>query len=92
MAAAWSLHLAFGLMARRNEPIEARHVKFGVEIDNKYLQKWYKIYMLSVTNMMTVWNFEVMSGKFNVYKISSTLIISLHKCDGGDDCENDADK
>jgi hypothetical protein len=49
-ATAWNLYSAFGLIVIINEPLEPRHLKFGVEIDHKHTYKFYVQYCLLVNN------------------------------------------
>jgi len=51
----------------------ARHVKLCMETDHNHMYKFCMnfIYKRIITNMATVRNFEVMSDKFNVDRIST---------------------
>jgi len=74
MAATQNLHSAFSLMMITNESLE--NVKFHMEIDHRLSYKFCMnctVYMLPITNMVTVQNYEVVNDKFNIFKMYASL-------------------
>jgi hypothetical protein len=59
MVAVCNVCMDFVLMAVTND------LKFYTEWEDKPLNFIYGIFMLTIQNMVMVWNFEVGSGKFN---------------------------
>jgi hypothetical protein len=68
--------LISGLMAINNEPL-MRHIKSGTDIGHKHTYFGMSKKFLSINNYKhDDRNFEVMSNKFNKYRISTAIISS----------------
>jgi hypothetical protein len=67
----WNLHLAFDLTAMTTDaPVELRNLKFCVALDDKRVRKFcmkkqFYLCMWTITNMVTIWSIEVISGIYN---------------------------
>jgi len=46
-----------------------RHVKFGTERNHNHIPMYETVCKLTINNVVTMQNFEVITDKFNIYKI-----------------------